>query len=71
MPADIEFTTYTACADCTCGLKDWSGYVSDKKNVIPYPKMIVWDYTLNQLLASSLADGANLTVVFDWGHPPK
>jgi len=68
MPADVDFTTYTPCANCACGLKDWSGYVSEEGNVIPYPRMIVWDYTLNEILASSLADGANLTVVFDCCH---
>ncbi|KAG8734259.1 hypothetical protein FRC10_011806 [Ceratobasidium sp. 414] len=30
--------------------------------------MVLWDYALNEILARSLADGANLTVVFDCCH---
>ncbi|KAG8783727.1 hypothetical protein FRC12_019423 [Ceratobasidium sp. 428] len=63
MPADIEFTPYETCVGCTCGLQsETSGFTTEEDEyVVPYPKLIIWDYTLNQILASSLANGANLT----------
>ncbi|QRV75612.1 ICE-like protease (caspase) p20 domain protein [Ceratobasidium sp. AG-Ba] len=66
MPSDTSFKSFITCEDCACGVADGvSVFQSQKGKVIPHPATIIWGYRINEILASSLADGANLTVVFD------
>ncbi|QRV75613.1 ICE-like protease (caspase) p20 domain protein [Ceratobasidium sp. AG-Ba] len=62
IPADVTYNSYQRCDSCECELKD------DPSVDTLDPAWVIWDYKFNKILAESLADASNLTVVLDCCH---
>ncbi|QRV75578.1 ICE-like protease (caspase) p20 domain protein [Ceratobasidium sp. AG-Ba] len=62
MPDDVRFRRYLNCDDCKYETQDQAFLLPTREQSIVDPTSVVWNYTINNILADHLADGVSFTV---------
>ncbi|QRV90300.1 ICE-like protease (caspase) p20 domain protein [Ceratobasidium sp. AG-Ba] len=65
MPDDVRFRRYLKCEGCQYETQDQAFLLPTREQSIVDPTSVVWNHTINNILADHLADGVSFTGVFE------